>query len=102
MVNEQHGHDRGDAVLVKVAERIRTSLRQRDSLARGVIAITRVGGDEFLVLCETVSDETGAVAIATRAARDGGCTDRARFRAGGAEREDRHRDELELTPSLSR
>jgi diguanylate cyclase (GGDEF)-like protein len=66
LVNAQHGHDRGDEVLVKVAERLRLSLRQRDSLARGAIAITRVGGDEFLALCEIAGDETAAVAIATR------------------------------------
>jgi diguanylate cyclase (GGDEF)-like protein len=62
-VNEYHGHDGGDEVLVRVAERLRTSLRQRDNLARGAIAITRVGGDEFLLLCETAGDEAAAVAI---------------------------------------
>jgi diguanylate cyclase (GGDEF)-like protein len=63
-VNDEHGHDGGDAVLVTIANRLRTSLRQYDSLASGTSAITRLGGDEFLLMCETVRDEAAALVIA--------------------------------------
>lgn len=58
LVNDVHGHQRGDAVLVELAERIRGLVRDVDTLAR-------YGGEEFvLVLPET--DETGAVQAAER------------------------------------
>lgn len=42
-VNDSHGHDIGDAVLIGVADRLRNSLRPTDVAAR-------LGGDEFAVL----------------------------------------------------
>jgi diguanylate cyclase (GGDEF)-like protein len=42
-VNDQHGHDAGDRVLLRVAERLRRSLREFDTVAR-------YGGDEFVIL----------------------------------------------------
>lgn len=42
-VNDTHGHDMGDAVLKRVADRIRLSVRPYDSIGR-------MGGEEFLVL----------------------------------------------------
>jgi diguanylate cyclase (GGDEF)-like protein len=42
-INDNFGHDAGDTVLKKVAERLREILRQEDSIAR-------LGGDEFAVL----------------------------------------------------
>jgi diguanylate cyclase (GGDEF)-like protein len=42
-VNDQHGHDAGDRVLLCVAERLRRSLREFDTVAR-------YGGDEFVIL----------------------------------------------------
>ncbi len=64
-VNEDYGHDGGDAVLLSVADRLRTSLRQHDNDTSTVSTICRVGGDEFLVLCEGVLDPAAAAAIAT-------------------------------------
>lgn len=58
-VNDEHGHDVGDAVLVAVADRLLASMRGADTLAR-------VGGDEFVVLCESVGDESDADDIAVR------------------------------------
>jgi diguanylate cyclase (GGDEF)-like protein/PAS domain S-box-containing protein len=48
-VNDEHGHQVGDAVLVAVAERIRDVIRETDTAAR-------LGGDEFAVLVEGISD----------------------------------------------
>ena len=41
-INDTHGHEAGDVVLVEAAKRIRTCMRQEDLTAR-------LGGDEFLV-----------------------------------------------------
>lgn len=68
-VNDSLGHATGDALLVRVAERLRGALRTADTLAR-------LGGDEFAVLVEQGDD-------ANQVAR--GLLDalRAPFRLGG-------------------
>ena len=48
-INDLHGHDAGDALLVEVAKRLRAHLRASDLLAR-------LGGDEFLVVLEEVTE----------------------------------------------
>jgi diguanylate cyclase (GGDEF)-like protein len=53
-VNDRLGHLAGDLLLTEVGARIRSGLREGDTLAR-------YGGDEFLVLCEEAAQE-GAVA----------------------------------------
>ncbi len=42
-INDEHGHDAGDAVLMAVAERLQSHMRGDDLVAR-------LGGDEFVVL----------------------------------------------------
>jgi diguanylate cyclase len=57
-VNDTFGHSAGDQVLVQVARRVATSVREDDSVAR-------LGGDEFAVLLPQGSEEH-AVALARR------------------------------------
>jgi diguanylate cyclase (GGDEF)-like protein len=57
-INDRYGHDAGDAVLSRVAQRITATLRDHDVVAR-------IGGDEFLAYCPDV-DEAAAVALRHR------------------------------------
>lgn len=50
-INDRHGHDTGDAVLVEVAQRLRGSLRAGD-------AVLRWGGEEFLVIARGLEPDT--------------------------------------------
>ena len=61
-INDTLGHAAGDALLVEVAERLTSVLRQDDTLAR-------LSGDEFIIICENLSDddEGAAMAMAIRA-----------------------------------
>ena len=56
-VNDTHGHQAGDEVLVEVARRLAAGVRTTDLVAR-------VGGDEFAVVVEeaTTAGEVGALA----------------------------------------
>lgn len=49
-VNDRLGHQAGDEVLIEVARRLRAAMRPSDTVAR-------VGGDEFVVLCEDLPSE---------------------------------------------
>jgi diguanylate cyclase (GGDEF)-like protein/PAS domain S-box-containing protein len=42
-LNDQHGHDAGDLLLIEVAQRLRHAVREADTVAR-------FGGDEFVVM----------------------------------------------------
>ena len=51
-VNDSHGHDIGDKLLVAISIRLKDALREGDSLAR-------IGGDEFvgvLTNLESIAD----------------------------------------------
>jgi diguanylate cyclase (GGDEF)-like protein len=55
-VNDQFGHETGDLVLVDIAQRIDGAFRSYDTIGRLPETIARVGGDEFMVLCEQIDD----------------------------------------------
>ncbi|HEX9891840.1 MAG TPA: diguanylate cyclase [Actinomycetota bacterium] len=59
VVNNRHGHEAGNAVLSAVAQRLRLALRPADLLAR-------TGGDEFVALCERISEPGQAREVARR------------------------------------
>ena len=61
-VNDTHGHDAGDAVLVAVAARLREAVRETDTLAR-------LGGDEFAVLLPDAHDDDALEAVCERILR---------------------------------
>ncbi|MDX8387846.1 MAG: diguanylate cyclase [Ghiorsea sp.] len=44
-INDTHGHDIGDALLVQIAQSISSVIRQSDTVAR-------IGGDEFVIILE--------------------------------------------------
>ena len=58
-VNDSLGHAVGDELLVLASQRIRACMRPHD-------VVTRVGSDEFVVVCPNVSDPSIVPAIAAR------------------------------------
>ncbi len=55
VINDTHGHQAGDEVLCEVARRLRSCVRDTDT-------VSRLGGDEFVILCEDLdASELGAV-----------------------------------------
>lgn len=63
VVNDSLGHHAGDQVLIAVAERLVDLVRPTDLVAR-------FGGDEFVVLCESIVDADQIVALADRIRRE--------------------------------
>ena len=61
ITNDSLGHEKGDQLLVAVAERLKACLHPEDTVAR-------LGGDEFTILVEDVDGQSGVVRIAERIA----------------------------------
>jgi diguanylate cyclase (GGDEF)-like protein len=61
VVNDSLGHNAGDHLLVVMAERLQSVVRPGDTVAR-------FGGDEFVVLCESLEEPSDSVDIANRLA----------------------------------
>ena len=57
-VNDRFGHATGDEALIRVATRIRASVRSGD-------VVGRVGGDEFVVVCPGIPSADQAVNVAS-------------------------------------
>ena len=62
-VNDRHGHQFGDQVLVSVANRLREQTRKSD-------LVCRLGGDEFVILTERLHGPVGAEVVAGRVLED--------------------------------
>lgn len=60
-VNDTFGHDMGDELLKAVSERLKTCVREVDTVAR-------MGGDEFTIILEGASSEQNILAVAKRIA----------------------------------
>ena len=58
-VNDLHGHDVGDQLLIALAQRMKASLREVDTLAR-------IGGDEFVVVLIDLEDVSACVPMLSR------------------------------------
>jgi diguanylate cyclase (GGDEF)-like protein len=58
-INDLHGHDAGDALIVHAARCLRAGLRDADFVAR-------IGGDEFVVLLDRVQNQTAAERVAAK------------------------------------
>jgi diguanylate cyclase (GGDEF)-like protein len=67
-INDEFGHASGDLVLVEVAKRLDTSFRAYDSIARPGEGVGRLGGNEFIVVCDNVGDAVAAASLCQRIA----------------------------------
>ena len=59
LVNDSLGHLLGDQLLIETASRIQQVVRKGDTLSR-------IGGDEFVILCEDIEDISTATGLAER------------------------------------
>jgi diguanylate cyclase (GGDEF)-like protein len=58
-INDSFGHSYGDETLLQVATRIQNILRETDTLSR-------IGGDEFIILLEDIKNRENLAAIVTK------------------------------------
>jgi diguanylate cyclase (GGDEF)-like protein len=59
IINDTLGHAAGDALLIEVGQRLRTSVRESD-------VVVRLGGDEFIIILSDISDRDQAASIARK------------------------------------
>ncbi|MCC5795332.1 MAG: EAL domain-containing protein [Chromatiales bacterium] len=67
-INDSLGHDTGDLLLKQMADRLMVNLRRTDIVAgdTGPVTLSRLGGDEFIVLLDRLPEPETAGAIAAR------------------------------------
>lgn len=58
-LNDTHGHEVGDLLLIEAADRLKTSVRETDTVAR-------IGGDEFVVMLRDLHADLGEAISHTR------------------------------------
>jgi diguanylate cyclase (GGDEF)-like protein/PAS domain S-box-containing protein len=62
VINDTHGHETGDRLLVEIGERLTAIARRLDTVAR-------FGGDEFVLLCDRLSTDEDVRVVADRVVR---------------------------------
>lgn len=58
-INDNFGHETGDVLLMKFAERLRGHVRKNDTVGR-------LGGDEFIIILEHIKDQADAEVLANK------------------------------------
>ena len=58
-INDNHGHDVGDALLCNIANSLTELVRDADTVAR-------VGGDEFVIILENLLNDAAIVQVAEK------------------------------------
>lgn len=67
VINDSLGHGVGDALLVALASRLSSCMRETDTIAVGDRRdVVRLGGDEFVVLLEGIRGDADALRVADR------------------------------------
>ncbi|XZE19561.1 two-component system response regulator [Pirellulaceae bacterium SH449] len=68
LINDSLGHDCGDLVLREAAKRLKASVRGGDLIVRreSNATVARFGGDEFIILIESIPNVKSAESIASR------------------------------------
>lgn len=59
MLNDTHGHDAGDLLLIEVAQRLVSCVRESDT-------VSRLGGDEFIIIIEALDESAEQAAAQVR------------------------------------
>lgn len=66
VINDSLGHVVGDELLRAIAEKLQSSIRAYDTVARPAGTVARLGGDEFVVLLEDLPSIHTAIRVAER------------------------------------